>query len=325
MASSISSLDSKKGADSLDDALSDAEASVAVVAPPFAGREAVLDRAADRLGAPTRVRFDTDTAVDEADTDGPVILDDCHHCYAHRIGGFDPLDRLLDRLASSSGQTVTSWNRHSWNYLDAVRGLADDFGHVFTVPALSTDDVADVVGATTDDWPAFELPPDGRSFVTSVEYAPSLPRSNRSVSVRVPTVDVDYVAARLQRRTPPTPEDLVFQRLARLADGNPGVATAIWTACVDGRETITPDDIALPVDERLTVGDDAARVLGVAVPKERVARAELSAVVPDVPLDRTLRTLADHGFVDIAEGVVRLRPGALPSAIDSLERRRWLW
>lgn len=322
--SSTMSLDSEKGADSLDDALSHAGATVAVVAPPFAGRESALDRAAERLDASTRVRFDPETPVDDADVDGPSILDDCHHCYAHRIGGFDPLDRLLDRLASSSGPTVTSWNRHSWNYLDAVRDLAADFGHVFTIPSVSADDVADVVAATTDNWPAFELPPDGRSFVTSVEYAPSLPRSNRSVSVRIPTVDVDYVAVRLQRRTPAA-EDLVFQRLARLANGNPGVATAVWEACVDGREAITPDDVELPVDQRLVVGDDAARVLGVVVPKERVARAELSAVVPDVPLDRTLRTLADHGFVDVAGDVVRLRPGALPSALDSLERRRWLW
>lgn len=321
---SIPPTESEKGADSLDDVLSDADAAVAVVAPPFAGRDSILDRAAAALDAPTRVRLSFDSPDFDLD-DGATVLDDCHHRYAHRIGGFDPLDDALDRIASSSGRTVTSWNRHSWNYLDAVRDLAADFDHVLSVSSLSTEHLAEVVHPPDGVWPTFEHPSSGRaSLVTSVECRVPIPRRDGdSLAFRLPTVDVDYLAEWLRSRDPPTARDLVFQRLARISGGNPGVAAAVWEQCADG--TVTPDDIALPVERGRDVSDDAARVLGVLVPKEAVAREELAAVVSDVALDRTLRTLVADGFVDDDGDVIRLRPGGLPSALESLERRRWLW
>jgi hypothetical protein len=325
--SSIPPIDSEAGADSLDDALAAADTTVAVVAPPFAGRDSVLDGVAASLDAPTRVQFDPDGSVDLPDAvEGSLLVDGCHHRYAHRIGGFDPLDRFLDRLASASGRIVTAWNRHSWNYLDAVRDLSDAFGHVFAVGPLSAESIADAVRPTTDPWPAFEYAADGRaSPFGSVEYRVSVPRLRRDVSLDLPTVDVDYVAGWLRGRTQPTAEELVFDRLTRLTDGNPGVAAAVWERCVDDADgAVTPADIGLPVDRDLDPGDDAARVLGVLLSKEVVTRAELATVVPDVPLTRTLRTLVDDGFVTDGDAVC-LRPAGLPSAIDSLARRRWLW
>jgi hypothetical protein len=325
--SSIPPIDSETGADSLGGALGTADATVAVVAPPFAGRDSVLDRAAASLDAPTRVQFAPDGSVELPDAvEGPLIVDGCHHRYAHRIGGFAPLDRFLDRLASASGRVVTAWNRHSWNYLDAVRDLSDAFGHVFTVGPLSADSITDAVRPTTDPWPAFEYAADGRaSPFGSVAYRVPIPRSRRDYSIDLPTVDVDYVTGWLRGRAQPTAEALVFERLTRLTDGNPGVAAAVWEQCVDDVDgAVTPADISLPVDRDLDPGDDAARVLGILLSKEVVTRTELAAVVPDVPLTRTLRTLADHGFVTEGDAV-RLRPAGLPSAVDSLARRRWLW
>jgi len=319
-------LDSEKGADRLADALDATDSTVAVVGPPFAGRESILDRAATALDAPTRVRITPDDDPALPDADRPLILDDCHHYYAHRIGGFEALDRFLDRLASASGRVVTSWNRYSWNYLDAVRDLSDAFRHVFTMPSLSADEIATEVRSTVDADPSFEHPGDGRaSLVTSVEYRVPVPFSDGSSrAVRLPTVDIDYLTGWLRRRESPTAEALVFERLARLADGNPGVARAVWEQCVASADVLTPSDVSLPVERGLDVGDDAARVLGVLVPKEVVTRHELAAVVPDVALTRTLRLLADGDFV-VDDDPVRLRPGGLPSATDTLERRRWLW
>lgn len=324
--SSTPPIESESGADCLDDALADADATVAVVAPPFAGRESVLDRAADALDAPTRVQFGPDGNSAIPDRDGPLLLDDCHHCYARRIGGFDPLDRFLDRLASSSGRIVTSWNRYSWNYLDAVRDISGTFGHVFTVSPLSADELTDVLRSTTDAWPTFEFPADGdASLFTPTEYQVPIPFSSREPrSVRLPTIDVDYVAGWLRGGESPTAEELAVTRLTRLTDGNQGVATSIWDRCVDGRDTVTPDDVTLPIERGLDLADGAARVLGVLVPKERITRAELATIVPDVSLARALRSLVDYGFVT-ADDPIRLRPGGLPSAIDVLERRRWLW
>jgi hypothetical protein len=318
-------VESERGADCLDDALASADATVAVVAAPFAGREAVLDRVEAALDDPARVHVAPEEPT-LPDPDGPLLLDDCHHYYRHRIGGFDALDDALDRLATSTDRVVTSWNRHSWNYLDAVRDLSGAFGHVFAIPPLSADAIADAVRSSVDAWPTFEHSADGRaSPVTSVECRVPVPLSAREpLVIRVPTVDVDYVSGWLRGREPPTAKALVFERLTRLVDGNPGVATAVWDGHLAGTETLTPADVSLPVERELDLGDDEARVAGVLVPKEVVTRSELAAVVPDVALDRTLRSLADRGIA-AGDDPVRLRPGGLPSAADSLERRRWLW
>ncbi|WP_338738184.1 hypothetical protein [Haloplanus salilacus] len=310
-------------AEGLADTLADSDGTVAVVSDPFFDREAVLDHARSALDA-TRVRLGpaAETGSVPGFDDGPVVVDDCHHLYARRVGGFDPIDRVLDRLASSSCRVVTSWNRYSWNYLCAVRELDDAFRHVVTLPSLS----AERIGATIRDregaLPAFEHPPGEQAPpVTTATYEVPIPRRDPA-SIRLPVVDVDYVAAWLGDRDRPGPEELVFQRLARLSNGNPGVAAAVWDACVDG-DAVTPTDLDLPV-ERADPGDDAATVLGVVVAKGAVTREELRAVVPGVSLDRTLGTLVDRGFVETG-GAVTLCPNGLPSALALLDRRRWLW
>jgi hypothetical protein len=324
MPSTLPPIESERGADRFDDALADPDGSVAVVADPFFDREAVLDHARTALDA-ARVRLEPDaTQASLPDlSDRPVVVDDCHHLYARRVGGFDRLDRFLDRLASASCRIVTSWNRYSWNYLDAVCDVGDAFRHVVALPALSAEAVAATVREHVGALPAFEEPPgDEASAITSTTVGVPIPRRD-PVPIRVPVVDVDYVTAWLGTRDRPEPEELAFQRLARLSNGNPGVAAAVWDACVGDAETVTATDLELPV-ERSDLRDGAAHVLGVAVAKGTVTREELRAVVPDASLDRALRTLADCGFVATGDRV-RLRPEGLPNALALLDRRRWLW
>lgn len=308
-------------AEGLDDALAAPDGAVAVVADPFFDREAVLDHARRTLDA-ARVRLGPATESVPTLDDGPVVVDDCHHLYARHVGGFDPLDRFLDRLASASCRVVTSWNRYSWNYLRAVRDLDDAFRHVVTLPSLSAERIAETIRDRDGALPTFEDPPDGAaSPITTATYEVPIPRRGPA-SIRVPVVDVDYVTAWLDDRDRPDPETLVFQRLARLSNGNPGVASAVWDACVDS-SAITSADFDLPV-ERTDPGDDAAAVLGVVVAKEAVTRDELCAVVPGASLDRALGTLVERGFVGTGDAVT-LRPDGLPSALALLDRRRWLW
>ncbi len=315
-------LESVTGADSLNDALADPGASVAVIADPFAGREAALDRAERALDGGDRTRVEPEGGPPSVGEE-PLVVDDCHHLYARRVGGFDRIDAFLDRVAASSTQVVTSWNRYSWQYLDATRDVADPFHHVLSVPAMASDRIADAIRARNEPLPTFESPPSGHdSMFTAVTYEIPLPRRG-PLSVEIPVVDIDYVSAWLGARDVPEPDAIVFERLERLSGGNLGVASAIWEQCVSG-EAVVPDDLYRPVDRSFDPGDGATEVLGVAVAKEAVTRDELAAVVPDVRLDRTLHSLADHGFLTV-DDVVRLRPGGLPSALESLKRRRWQW
>jgi hypothetical protein len=163
-------VDVEGDAEGLDDALADPAGTVAVVADPFFDHETVLDHAASTLDA-TRVRLGPGTESVPTFDDGPVVADGCHHLYARRVGGFDPIDRFLDRLASASCRVVTSWNRYSWNYLHAVRDLGDAFRHVLTLPSLWAERIGATIRARDDALPTFEDPSGGNvSPVTTVTY-----------------------------------------------------------------------------------------------------------------------------------------------------------
>lgn len=171
--------ESERGATELEEALRDPDGTVAVVADPFFDREAVLDHAENALDA-TRGRLAPAAGTLPDFSARPVVVDDCHHLYARRVGGFDPLDRFLERLASASGPVVTSWNRYSWNYLDAVRGLGDTFRHVRTLPSLSTERIAAAIRDRREPLPTFETTPGrGDSPLTTRFATPSTATTSR--------------------------------------------------------------------------------------------------------------------------------------------------
>lgn len=313
-------LETERGAASLDAALAASAPTVAVVADPFAGREAVLDGAEASLSAPTRTTLAPGDATVPA-LDGPTLVDDCHHLYTRRIGGFDRLDSFLDRVGRADAPVVTAWNGYAWAYLDATRTVGDAFDHVFRVAPRSADAIAAAVRERCAVPDVFTADTDPSLFGMRPRTL-ALPRG-RTASVAVPTVDVDALVGRVADRDDPDPETLVFRRLARLSNGNPGVAAAVWAASVDG-DTVTPADLSLPAASGPDLSSDAAHLLRLVAVNDRVGRADLAAAAPDVALDRTLRSLSTRGFVE-GEDPVTLRPDALPAAVDHLHGRRLVW
>lgn len=282
---------------------------VAVRGPPFAGRATVLDRAADRLGAsPVRLGPDTDpgTAL-SAVGDGPAVIGGCHHLYDRTIGGFDPLERFLDRLAAVDAPVVTGWNRYAWSYLAAVRDADRGFPVGVDVGPASADRIADLVLEWDDDPPRL-LPDEGPDrLVTVRRYTPVW--GERSAPVRIPVP----VPTSLLSGGAPGHADAVFERLATVSGGNVGVAAALWERLGD---EVRPDDVRAPEPDGLD--REEAFLLRIVLETERASRAELADVaVGDV--DRLLDRLDRAGLV--ADGdTVSIVPAAVPAAVVAGER-----
>lgn len=299
---------------------------VAVVSDPFGGRETVLDYAATR--ATDVARSSLSPATDGVTLDGSstvAVLDDCHHLFTRQIGGFDRLDQFLDEVVAFDGLVVSSWNRFAWDYLDAVKGIGRSFPNLIAVSPLSE---AELRSSLTDERSG-SLP----RFVPTARENREQPFrwtsrtvglwGDRTVTLSLPTPNAEYVHHRLGRREPEVLEDVVFGRLTRLSDGNPGVARDLWDRTVDGGE-LRLDDLEAPV-ETLDVDDLTGYVLALVVTKERLDRAELDAVVDDPVLDRSLGSLADAGVVDVDGTAVALTPVGLRPGVEYLQRRRLLW
>lgn len=289
---------------------------LAVLGDPFSGRGAVLDRAVERLGA-TRVELgpgDDVSAVRGAVGDGPVVVQDCQHLYARRVDGFEPLEAFLDLLAGVDVPVVTGWNRYAWTYLDAVRDLGRDFSTTVLAGTVSTERLAELLLAQYEDVPRFVSPEADRSGFVSVRRR-AVGWGEYTLSIPVPVIDGAAVAA-FRADGDVEPSDVVFERLAAVAGGNVGVATAIWEA--SRRDEMRPSDVVAPAPD-VSLDRDAAFCLRVVLAKERVEREELADVVGD-GFDRVLGRLVGDGLVTVTDGVVALVPAAATAVATATER-----
>ncbi|WP_254821245.1 hypothetical protein [Haloglomus halophilum] len=314
---------------------------VAVVGAPFGGRERVLERVADRLGA----RHGRVAPGDAPPTiDGPTIVADAHHAYRRAVGGFEPLDDLVRRAGGADSPLVTGWTQHAWSYLLHARNIDEAFEAV-AVPAVDRE----VLGTLVRRWSpsiTFRAPPEEERGLLQVERRPySLPVFGER-EVPVPVLDMDALD---HRDAEEDPEAAVVRRLTTLADGNPGVAWALWNDCVGDTDhaEVDPTTLRTPVEragerardreraqhERGTGGagtptgaDDAgldrraAFCCRLVLASERLPRSVVAESVDDA--DRLLTSLERRGYLTTADGTVRLRPAAVPDAVALTDRRR---
>lgn len=304
-------------------------ASLAVVSDPFGGRAALADAVCEQLdGAVERRRLEAvvppDDVPDPTDAE-PLVLEDAQYLHTRRIGGFEPLDRFTDRLARADGLVVTTWNRYAWRYLGAVRDLDRPFTRVVDVPPLD----AAGLRAVAADWfgperPAFvDRGSAGRVRSFSLETASIDLPGGRSVAVPYPSPNPAWLAAWNRAVDDRSVETVVFEKLNRLAGGNPGVAAAIWERSYSDGE-IAPGDLdALSLDRSLA--DDEALLLWAVVALEAVD-GDVLAELPGVGrLHATLEPLRADGLVTVDAGRVSIRAEAVPAAVAALDRKGMLW
>lgn len=301
---------------------------VAVVTDPFAGREVLLDYAESRLpvGA-ERTRFSGAVPRDEVPDldDGSVfVFDDCQYLYTRQIGGFEPLDAFLDRIALSDSLVVTSWNRYAWDYLRSVRDIGAAFSRQIVVPPLDAAQVTELL--TTHygpDLPAFvQTGAAGRVKTLGFEDRGIPLPGERRLDVPVPELNLEYLASRSNTAADDT-EAVVFQKLTALSKGNPGVARVLWERSVRDGE-IAPAYVR-EVEGTVDADDETAFLLSLVLSNEAIGRTTLEEVVSDGAVDRALQSLVEQNLVTVEGDRATLVPERFHAAVDHLRGRRLLW
>jgi hypothetical protein len=302
---------------------------VAVVTEPFAGREVFLDYAEEVFGAATgRVTFEEVVTgeLPEFPVAEIVLVDNCHYLYTREIGGFDVLERFLDRVARRDALYVTSWNRYAWAYLSAVSNVDDAFPETINIPPLDADQIADLIASYHGTpLPMFVDDGDtGRVKTVDVEWRSLSLVGDRTVPVPRPQLHTEYAFSRMRSETDIGIEAAVYRRIARLSEGDPGVAVAIWDRSVrDGK--IAPSYVQ-EVDRPLDIDHDDAFVLEVILTNERIEREQIARVCDDIPVEQSLQTLSAHGVISIDdEDRVGIDPLRLHSTVEHLAGRQLVW
>ena len=114
-----------------------------------------------------------------------------------------------------------------------------------------------------------------------------------------------------------------FGKLARISDGNPGVAEFLWKEALDypkvRNSLVDPPSIDLDLDDSFA--------LSLILSMGSLDLADLSEVLEPVgtSAERAAALLEERGLVFIDGEVVSLRAEALKSTVEHLRRVRLVW
>jgi hypothetical protein len=302
---------------------------IAIIGEPLSGKTALLDTTIARYGKPIR-RFDLKSIVSRAD-DLPAgacpekitAVDDCQYLFQRRIGGFTVLEKFLETVASSDRLFVTAWNKYAWDYLKQVFAIGDYFPTAIAMPALSTDKIAGVIGARYD--------------LSNVRFVydekidgPLVKVGWRTISTGGLSLDVPYlkpghgIIGRVLGEDVAEARHLIFEKIAWLSHGNPGVALALWQKAYHDGE-IRVSRVSVP-DFKTDLAPDEAFVIGnILMMKSATEDDLLKITVGHLKMDRILYALLNRGLIRKAADRYSVEPLAMYGVIKSLKQSRQVW
>jgi len=274
----------------------DSTDTVAVVAAPWSGRTALLERAGEREGRTESVSPGEAEPRVLPDAER-VLVADCHRFFRREVDGFDRVESLSRAVAGTDAAVVTGWNATAWAYLDETTEIAAAFDEVFEVPPLGADQAERLLFETTDtDDPETEL-------AAYAEYTP-----DREFSF-------EYARTKLRRLYRGTVVDHL-EGLVEDAAGNPRTLHSLFECRtrrgVDGRPG-APD-----------VAYSASYLLWLVLANEGLGVEELAGRVGQ-PVETDLASLARQGVVRVAADGVTIPAEAFGDVRSHLNGRRLLW
>jgi hypothetical protein len=312
-----------------------APAHIAIVAEPMGGRTTIVNEIRRLYGervhyCPLEFVISPSGLPDFSATPEDIILvDNCRFLVTRRIGGFDVLDAFLQAQISSKKLFITTWNVFSWQYLSAVMNIDAYFP---TIVALNKMDTPILKQAILSRHKPGEIRflDDGATersmFYSLVHKQVRLPLTDTEVSVPWIKLNFTVMLRRLPRkkRIQISIEDVIFEKINRIARGNPGVAILLWESSLKDNTislnaiTETPYSIDLDTCESF--------ILTIILSMKSLHEKDLAAIAgSEMDIRRVLYRLVQQGLVRDDAGYYSIPPFALGPVIEYLKKTRRLW
>lgn len=302
---------------------------LAIISDPFFGESELMDRVegmagkeGERINAGHLIRnFDL-----LATAPGKIVMvEEAHRLYRRKIGGFDLMNRFLKMITCSDRLFITSWNSYSWEYLDEVLELGRFFPQRIRLSKMSADEIREMLlSSYEEDELTFlqeEIAEGEQKILGWHLYKRTLAGIN--LNIPLPEIDVELIRSRLDRTEKKSAEDIFFERLGRISDGNPGVAEQLWKDALAYPEV--RNDLKEP--NQIDLDRDGSFALGIILFMKSVEMEYLSDVLEalDLSAENIANRLEDRGLVKIDGEVVTLRVEALKGIAEHLKRLRLVW
>ncbi len=256
------------------------------------------------------------------------LMDGCQHLFSRNIGGFSVLDDYLTEVVTSSSLFITTWNLYAWNYLRRVTEIERIFPRTILIPHLSDTEMREcILKEYTDAEIQFiggvevELP----SFIHTEPYEVHIPFKKEPLKIPIPKISFDRL--RFLRRNSEealSDEEVIFRKITKMAEGNPGIGKAIWKKSFDYPTVNLKDYQPITFNDPMIRKD--AFILGVIAMTGVTSKEyleEVSALEYDInPILYRLQTL---GIITEKNGGYQICPEAILGVHDLLRRLRIIW
>lgn len=307
---------------------------IAIIGEPYSGKTALVNEIEKmNLEKVTRLSFSSivsnkDQIKIPEESKRIVLIDDCNFLYVRRVGGFEIMEDFLKSVVTSNKIFITSWNLYSWNYLDEVINIGKFFPVQIKMPKFTKDQIKECILSNYKEKEIrFEedVEFEKEKIIESKKYAVIIKPLEKTINIPYFRINYSLLKIRIFKKEERVAiEDIIFEKIHRISNGNPGVAKVVWQRSLE-YPTIKPSKIK---DESFNIDLDynESFVLNIILSMKNIRVGEISGIVgPGFHVEKIIFRLSKQGLISNDEGVCAIKQISLKSIEEYLKKSRMVW
>ncbi|MCZ7397808.1 MAG: hypothetical protein O8C59_04800 [Candidatus Methanoperedens sp.] len=307
---------------------------VAIISEPYAGRTALMNEI-EKMNPQKVTKYSFSSIVKNKDeiilsehSKRIVLIDDCQFLYMRKIGGFDVLKEFLNLISNPAILFITTWNLYSWKYLDEVSKIGKFFPVQINLPKFTTSQLKESIlsGYEKEEIKFVEdVEFEKEKIINLMKYPISIKPWNKAINLPYFKINYNILKLRLLKKEERVAiEDMIFEKIHHVSNGNPGVAKIVWQRSLE-YPIIKPSKIK---DESFNIelDYDESFVLNIILSTKSIKNNDLSQIVGlDFQVEKIIFQLSKLGLIKAEDGSCIIRPEALKSVVEFLKKSRLVW
>lgn len=245
-----------------------------------------------------------------------------------KIGGFDVLEYFLNLVSNPAILFITTWNLYSWKYLDEVLNIGKFFPVQINLPKFTASQIKEsILSGYKNDEIIFvrDIEFEKEKIINFMKYPVSIKPWKKTIALPYFRINYDILKLRLSKKEERiTSEDIIFEKIHRISNGNPGVAKIVWQKSLE-YPAVKPGNVK---DEYFDVELDynEAFILNLILSMKSIKNDDLSEIAgPDFQVGKIIFRLSKQGLIAAKDASCIIRPEALKRVIEFLKKLRLVW